>query len=298
MYKADELTEESEEIVLKRARRAVESSQFSLESARLRARQTIEVNVPREQQQMEEALARLELTSRKKAILEPLETRKKTIEYEKAKFAYEKQQEADSELTSDGERLVLKAETDGVVYYGQYTGGKWSVGATGTARTLKVGQSITANGVVMTIVNPTQQRIRLLVDEKDIERIQTEQKCSVIPTAFPNSKIDGTVESVSLIPEISGKFLVACLVHAEDTRVMPGMTGRAKITVYENPETLVVPTAAILEEDGKTMVEVVTSDGRIAQRAVKLGVKSGDDVEVLGGVLDGEVVRVAKKKAD
>ncbi len=47
MYKEDDLTEQSEEIVLKRAKRAVESAQFRLEGAEIQSERTIQQQIPR-----------------------------------------------------------------------------------------------------------------------------------------------------------------------------------------------------------------------------------------------------------
>ena len=58
MYTEDELTEESEEIVLKRARRSVESAERSRDRSLLRVQRQREMDVPREKIQKEEALKR------------------------------------------------------------------------------------------------------------------------------------------------------------------------------------------------------------------------------------------------
>src|SRR6056297_2025283 len=56
MYRADDLTEESEEIVLKRARLAVENAQFRLEGAEVQTNRALEQSIPRSETDEEEKL--------------------------------------------------------------------------------------------------------------------------------------------------------------------------------------------------------------------------------------------------
>src|SRR5207237_9387955 len=58
MYKADDLTEETEEIVLKRQRNSVEFAEFSLRQAKIESDEMINVHIPRMDIRMKEALDR------------------------------------------------------------------------------------------------------------------------------------------------------------------------------------------------------------------------------------------------
>jgi multidrug efflux pump subunit AcrA (membrane-fusion protein) len=57
------------------------------------------------------------------------------------------------------------------------------------------------------------------------------------------------------------------------------------------PDALVIPAASLLTaEDGKTSVMVAGSDGRAHQKEVKVGVRQGDQVQIVEGVQAGERV--------
>ena len=58
MYKADDLTEETEEIVLKRQRNAVEFAEFSLENAKINSDEMLNIRMPRMDIQIKESLER------------------------------------------------------------------------------------------------------------------------------------------------------------------------------------------------------------------------------------------------
>ena len=58
MYEADDLTEETEEIVLKRQKNSVESAEFSLEGAKLNRDELLNVRLPRYDIEIKEGLER------------------------------------------------------------------------------------------------------------------------------------------------------------------------------------------------------------------------------------------------
>lgn len=74
-------------------------------------------------------------------------------------------------------------------------------------------------------------------------------------------------------------------------RLKPGSSVKISILAQAIPDALVVPAVAVLTaEDGGTSVMVVGSDGRAHQKSVKLGVKEGDDVQILEGLQAGAKV--------
>ncbi len=54
MYRSKDLTEETEEIILRRQRFQVESGEFSLKDAQLHRHQTVKVDLPRQEQHVRE----------------------------------------------------------------------------------------------------------------------------------------------------------------------------------------------------------------------------------------------------
>jgi multidrug efflux pump subunit AcrA (membrane-fusion protein) len=82
-------------------------------------------------------------------------------------------------------------------------------------------------------------------------------------------------------------------VQIENTgeRLKPGTTVHASIVTEEYKAASVVPAAAILPgEEGGTAVLTVTSDSVAHARAVKVGVREGNQVQILSGVNPGEEV--------
>ena len=130
MYDEDELTEESEEIVLKRTQRDVENRQYYLEQARIRAARSLEIEMPREADKKKADLDRAKLEHEKAQIEMPLERDKKQIAFEKAKIAFENEKTDFEELQKDRKRMTIQSPVDGVLYFGrcvsrQMAGSRW-----------------------------------------------------------------------------------------------------------------------------------------------------------------------------
>ena len=65
----------------------------------------------------------------------------------------------------------------------------------------------------------------------------------------------------------------------------PGTSVQLSLTAQTVKAALVVPASSVITApDGTTAVMLAGSDGRAHQKAVKLGIRNGDDVQILEGV--------------
>jgi hypothetical protein len=167
MYKADDLTEETEEIILKRQRFAVEFAQFGLESARQNAEQSLKTSIPREYETLKNLKRdqELALTLAEQTLPKALE--KKKLDLEKAKRDSKKSEKKLADLKRDLELATVRAPMDGIVYYGACENGKWVTGGAMTKKLLPSGK-LTANEVFMTVVNPERLVLKAIVPEADL----------------------------------------------------------------------------------------------------------------------------------
>jgi len=113
MYEADDLTEETEEIILKRARNDVERSKFYLKLSELRTERTLTQDIPREEQQLTEAARRAEIALTKTKETLPVELEKQQIERDKQLLANRRAEEKLNELRKDRQMMDIKSPSDG-----------------------------------------------------------------------------------------------------------------------------------------------------------------------------------------
>ena len=201
MYKEDELTEESEEIVLKRAKRAVENAQFRLKVAEIAASRSLEQVIPREQEQQDDTIARALLAFDKARRGLDLDRQRKEIEVAKGKKAFAKQKQDMDTMRADRKQMVLRAPADGVVYHGTLARGKLGEKPSSLATDV----TVTNKQVLVTLVNPRALQIRVDLPETALRHVKPGSKGVASAKAFPDRKLEITVKSVSLIPMSNGK---------------------------------------------------------------------------------------------
>lgn len=295
MYNADELTEESEAIVLKRAQRAVESAERSKKRSLTRVQREKTIEIPRKKISELESLKRQEMRFAKSQITVPITKRKAEIALEKAEFTLKNKQKLLDELKSDQAKMVVNSPTTGIVYYGDCERGKWTKSS--GAKDLKPKSKLSANKVVMTIVDTGELRIRSEVNESSLGGLEPRLRGKALVTAARNLTVPVFIKSISMIPIESEKFDVQILVEKLPLEValMPGMGCKLSFLVHQNEQALILPKESVFsDDDGVTHYVYVLRNEKPQRTAVTIGYEAGDNLEILDGVAEGD--QVAKKK--
>jgi multidrug resistance efflux pump len=298
MYLADDLTEETEEIVLKRQRVAVEMADFGLERSKIQHARSHELTMPRNDISEKEALESIELQyERAKTALETDLTRGR-YDLEKARRARAKSLEKHADLTKDLGLLEIKAPADGVVYYGSATRGEWTDMASMIQR-LKIDASAPTDSVLMTIVTPKPLVVETTLEEKDLVAVKKDQSATVVPTADSEVKLGAKVAIVSAIPVEAGKFALTLELTGDDAPewLVAGMTGKTKLTTYETKSALLVPKSAVHTDDADDTKYVWLVEGdKVEKQTVSTGKTKGEEIEIVEGLEAGDVVSLDEAK--
>jgi multidrug resistance efflux pump len=297
MYEADDLTEETEEIVLKRQRNSVEFAEFSLESAKISRDQMLNVRLPRADIRIKEALERTALARARAQTALSLDLNRGRYELEQRKKARAKSLDKHAKLLADRELMEIKAPADGIVFYGQNINGRWSDTQT-LINKYEPHNNVSPGSILMTIVEPRPVYVTAAVEEGKRPDVSRDQKAKITLPAEGSEPVAGKVKSISSIPVSPGKFEINFELEQDEIPdwVVPGISGKAQITTYEKKDALVVPRSAVHDdeenEDQKYvwLVDPDDDEAKPQRRNVKLGKRKGDEVEVLKGLKDGDVV--------
>ncbi len=156
-------------------------------------------------------------------------------------------------------------------------------------RAVNSGEMASAGMPLMSIVDISQVRAVANVPVKEAESIRVGRPARV---AGPDGDIPGTVAVVSPSANANATTVEVWVQIANPgERLKPGSTARVSIIAETIQNTLVVPASALLNGDeGRTKVMVVSSDSVAHERAVAVGVRQGDRVQILSGVQAGDQV--------
>ncbi|MBK1884561.1 hypothetical protein JIN85_19250, partial [Luteolibacter pohnpeiensis] len=109
--------------------------------------------------------------------------------------------------------------------------------------------------------------------------------------------LTASVKTVSLIPELDGRYRVDLLPGAtaqHQPAISTGMNLSCHFVVHQNPAVVVLPQKALQSTaDGTWTVNLKLADGKTEARPVKRGQVSGDQVEILSGLEEGQVVVIS-----
>jgi HlyD family secretion protein len=296
MYNADELVEETEDIVLRRTRRRLARQKISLGIREKRDELWRTVDFPRQEEAAEltKRKADLDWETFRAATANALDQGR--TELEKARVALARQEENFTKLTSDREKFELKAPEGGLAVWGALNHGKWSSGETPAAAQIAQGRvKVKPNNVLYTIVQPGAVRARTSVKEANVLSVAAGMAATVRPGPLPRSAITAKVASVASIAT-GGSYAVVLDLTAPDERLLPGHSCKVKLTLLEKPDALTVPAAAV-EADGDNHYVHVWLDGKATRTEVSAGETSKGRTEIVSGVTEGDRVLATAPKA-
>jgi multidrug efflux pump subunit AcrA (membrane-fusion protein) len=156
-------------------------------------------------------------------------------------------------------------------------------------RPLNVGEMASAGSALISIVDVSRVVARASIPVQEASLLSVGKPAAISTGTL---RVPGKVMVVS--PAVDpNTTTVQVWVEAENSgeRLKLGSTVEISMDAGEVPNAIVVPVAALLSsEDGGEKVMVAGSDGRAHEKAVKVGVRSGDDVQILSGVAVGDRV--------
>jgi multidrug efflux pump subunit AcrA (membrane-fusion protein) len=297
MYAADDLTEETEEVVLKRQRNSVEFAEFSLENARINRDEALNVRLPRYDVAIKESLERAEMALARAKMAWSIDLNRARYELEQRKEARSKSLDRHAKLLEDRGLMEIESPAEGIVFYGQCVNGRWSE-TSSLINKYKPHGNVSPGAIIMTIVEPRPLTITASIDEGKRPDVEDGLKAVITLPAEGADRLAADVASISAIPVSSGKFEINFELTQDQIPdwVVAGMTCKVTVKTYDKKDALVVPKAAVhTDEDdpNKKFVWLVKPDDDQAKperRDVTLGKRSGDEVEVLKGLAQGDVV--------
>ncbi len=292
MYKSEELTNATADIVMKRAVRQYERSLTYLAMAEKENKKELHLEYGNAKAQVVNKLekARQDMAALK-AVQEAGQVLRKTgLVAARAALAAAEEHLAD--LKSDWEAFTIKAPMDGVVLYGQLLMGQWQGN---DSRLLRVGEKAQPQMVLMTLFTPGKLKVAIDVPESQLFWIKPGMKGQVAPAALNDVTYEATLSSISPAGLNKGPaqtFEAELDLPSVDERLAPGMKASVHIAVAELKDVLLVPAGAL----SRGRVWLKGKDGKDEARTVGVGKSDGQWTEIKSGLAAGDVVLSVAKK--
>jgi RND family efflux transporter MFP subunit len=145
-------------------------------------------------------------------------------------------------------------------------------------RTADLGEYVSPQQKVATIVRTNPLRIRIDIPEQAIPEVRVGQSVSVTTSAWPDKNFAGRVARIA--PNVSATSRGA---------LKPGQFATVRLLQERAEPAVLVPARAVVTEAGVSRVFVI-KDGHAEQRLVQTGQTEGDLIEIKTGVAADEQV--------
>lgn len=157
-------------------------------------------------------------------------------------------------------------------------------------RPADIGEYVSPQQKVATIVNLNPLRVRIDIPEQAISQIHTGESVSVQVAAYPDRNFAGHVARISpSVTPASRTLTVEADIENPKAELKPGQFATVRILLPQTEPAVLVPQRALRTISGSTYVFVI-KNGHVEQRLVQPGQTEGDLVELKSGVAADELV--------
>lgn len=182
-------------------------------------------------------------------------------------------------------KTIIRAPFDGIV----------------TKQDAKVGEIITANVAIISMISDKNFEIEVNVPESDMTKIKIGNSARVTLDAY-GKDVEFNAQVVSIDPaeiifEGIATYKTKLNFISEDERIKSGMTANIDILTAEKKDVIIVPQRAISQIDGDKIIKVIGLDEEIIERKVEIGLKGSDgNIEIISEINVGDEVIVFMKE--
>lgn len=155
----------------------------------------------------------------------------------------------------------------------------------------RVGSVIDRNALIATIIS-VGRTVEAKLSEENFAVVKLGQKVTVRFLTYGNEQYNGVVSKI--LPSADAttqRYTVYLDIFLPEGRVLlPGLTGEVSIIIAERANALIIPPRALIGDN-----VYVVRDGRVELRKVEKGYESLNEVEILKGLAEGDLVIVEQQ---
>lgn len=295
MYQADDVTEETEEIILVRQQDAVAAAEFALRMETLDHQRTLEVKLPREAKVLADAERDSAIALKKAEAEIPRSLEQGKIQLETQKTANQRAKSDLADLESDRVLFEIKASADGFFYHGPIDKGRWTPG--------KVAEILVLHGrppvhIPFATFVPGSAKLNLISFLDDATARSLKPDLTGIATLAGREDVELPVKLASLAsaPAPDGTYRADfSITWPKDLPPATGATAQIRLIAYQQRTAIAIPNRALTFGVSGWTVEVKLADGKTESRPVKRGRVSINETEIISGLEVGQVIVVPEK---
>lgn len=152
------------------------------------------------------------------------------------------------------------------------------------------GNYLSRGAAVARVVDLSRLRMEIAIGERELGFVSEGADARVTVPSCSETPYEASVRSIAAGSDPqTGSFPVVIEWENVCGTIRSGVSATARIAPNEAESRIIVPSAAI-QREGQDAFVFVAGDGRVTRRAITLGERLGDRVQVTGGLDEGEVI--------
>jgi membrane fusion protein, multidrug efflux system len=166
-------------------------------------------------------------------------------------------------------------------------------------RRVEVGEMVSPGKEIANIVDLSSLKVKLSIPEEEIVRIRTSQPVSLHVDSQPGEEFSGTVYTVGSKAEAPGGHtypVEVVVVNRKAGVLKAGMFARVDVYTATVKNGIAVAKESLINEDSSPAVFVV-EDNVARLRPVTVGIRTGERIQILKGLNEGDLVVSFGQKA-
>lgn len=181
---------------------------------------------------------------------------------------------------------VVSAQYDGVI----------------TAVSIEKGDNVESDTSLISLNNFDDVTVSVDVEDDDMDSVHVGDTVNLYFSAFPEEAFTGTVSDMgdaainSSTSEIT--YAVEVQVEGNVSALYGGMSAEVTFITKETKEVTYVSNRAVIREGAESFVKLWDEDGNLETRQVVTGFSDGNNVEIIEGLSEGDVVLIESKVTD
>lgn len=182
-------------------------------------------------------------------------------------------------------QTTIKSPVAGIVAKRNFSPGEEVMSST-------AGQDTTA---ILEIVDIVSVFARTHVREADSVKIKFNDKFTFKVDALPKREYVGPIVAISpLVDETAHTVEIKAKIGNKDLKLRPGMFLRGKIVTGKSKKMLLIPQNCVKSQKNKGQYVFIIKRGAVFRKQIKVGDVIKKDVEVIGGLMPGDVIATEK----
>ncbi len=164
-----------------------------------------------------------------------------------------------------------------------------------TEASLAAGDTITTGTTLLTIYDQTETTITVSVSATDLKSLELGGAANIVFTAYPDTVYTGSITEIGdSSTDSSGNitYEITVTIDGDTSGLYQDMTGDLTFITKETEEVTYVSNRAIFREGTRSYVKMYDESGNIVEKEVTTGFSDGENVEIISGLSEGDVVLI------